>query len=69
LRSYQLSGGDPLYILNRPGAMAIVAVMIFSLGMTAWSKRRQAKIEAREAQAIEALHKEASGAPEARGQS
>ena len=32
LRSYQLSGGNPLYILERPGAMAIVAVMIFSLG-------------------------------------
>jgi putative tricarboxylic transport membrane protein len=58
LRSYQLSGGDPLYILNRPGAMAILAVMLFSLVMTAWSKRRQARIEAREAAAMEALQRE-----------
>jgi len=49
LRSYQLSGGDPLYIFERPGALAIVAIMIFSMLMTAWGKRRQAKVEAEEA--------------------
>jgi putative tricarboxylic transport membrane protein len=49
LRSYQLSGGDPLYLFERPGAMAIVGIMLFSMGMTAWGKRRQAKVEAEEA--------------------
>jgi putative tricarboxylic transport membrane protein len=49
LRSYQLSGGNPLYVLERPAAMAIVAVMLFSMAMTGWSKRRQAKLEAEEA--------------------
>jgi putative tricarboxylic transport membrane protein len=67
LRSYQLSGGDPLYILERPWAMAIVAVMLFSLGMTAWSKRRQARVEAEEAAALEALHEETGKEPAAQG--
>jgi hypothetical protein len=43
--------------------MAIVAVMLFSLGMTAWSKRRQARVEAEETAAIEALREESSGEP------
>ncbi len=58
LRSYQLSGGNPLYILQRPGAMAIVGVMLLSLAMTAWGKRKQAKQEAEEEAAIQALHRE-----------
>jgi putative tricarboxylic transport membrane protein len=49
LRSYQLSGGDPLYILERPGAVVIFLVMILSLGMTAWSRRRQIRRAAKAA--------------------
>jgi len=58
LRSYQLSGGDPLYLLERPAAMGILAVMAFSLLMTAWSKRRQARAEAEEAEASCRLEEE-----------
>ncbi len=49
LRSWQVSGGDISYILQRPGAMAIVAVMIGSMALTAWTKRRRAKRRAVEA--------------------
>jgi putative tricarboxylic transport membrane protein len=49
LRSNQLSGGDPLYILHRPAALVIVAIMLFSLAMTFIGKRRQARMEAEEA--------------------
>ncbi|MFC5068126.1 tripartite tricarboxylate transporter permease [Flaviflagellibacter deserti] len=58
LRSYQLSAGNPLYILQRPGAMAIVGIMLLSLAMTAWGKRKQAKQEAEEEAAMQALHRE-----------
>jgi putative tricarboxylic transport membrane protein len=58
LRSYQLSGGDPFYLLERPAAMGILAVMAFSLLMTAWSKRRQARAEAEEAEAARRLEEE-----------
>jgi putative tricarboxylic transport membrane protein len=67
LRSYQLSGGDPLYLLERPGAMALIAVMIFSFAMTAWSKRRMARLEARELAAMEALHEESAATSALRG--
>jgi putative tricarboxylic transport membrane protein len=43
LRSYQVSGGDISYILQRPGALLIVAVMIGSAALTAWTKRRRAQ--------------------------
>jgi putative tricarboxylic transport membrane protein len=66
LRSYQLSGGDPLYVLERPGAMAIIGIMVFSFAMTAWSKRKQALQEAEEAAAMERLQDETvSNAPSA----
>jgi hypothetical protein len=47
--------------------MAIVAIMLFSLGMTAWSKRRQARVEAEEAAAMEALHEQTAEEPAPRG--
>ncbi|MDF2763143.1 MAG: protein of unknown function transrane, partial [Rhodospirillales bacterium] len=56
--SYQLSGGDPRYILERPGAIGIILVMVFSLLMTAWSKRRQARAELEEAEAARRLEEE-----------
>jgi putative tricarboxylic transport membrane protein len=47
LRSYQVSGGEILYILERPGALAILVLMIFSMGFTAISQRkRKAKLAA-----------------------
>ncbi|CAA0088667.1 Uncharacterised protein [Starkeya nomas] len=58
LRSYQLSGGNPLYILERPGALAIFAVMFASLAMTAWGKRKQNKAEAEEEAAMLRLQQE-----------
>lgn len=58
LRSYQLSGGNPLYVFQRPGAMAIIGVMLLSLAMTAWGKRKQAKAEAEELAAMERLNQQ-----------
>jgi putative tricarboxylic transport membrane protein len=58
LRSYQLSGGNPLYLFERPAALAIVGVMLASLGMTAWGKRKQARAEAEEEAAMEKLARE-----------
>jgi putative tricarboxylic transport membrane protein len=58
LRSYQLSGGNPLYILERPAAIGIILVMAFSMLMTAWSKRRQARAELEEAEAARRLEAE-----------
>ncbi len=56
LRSNQLAGGDPLYILNRPAALAIIALMLFSLLMTALSKKKQARIEAEEMAMMQKLN-------------
>jgi len=46
IMSYELSGGSPAYILQRPGAIAILAVMALSIGMSAWSKHRQRRAAA-----------------------
>jgi hypothetical protein len=43
--------------------MALIAVMLFSFAMTAWSKRRMARLEAREAAALDALHEESVATP------
>lgn len=45
IMSYQLSGGSPAYILQRPGAIAILAVMALSIGGSAWSKRRRKRAD------------------------
>ncbi|HEX5934911.1 MAG TPA: tripartite tricarboxylate transporter permease [Pseudorhizobium sp.] len=66
LRSYQLTGGRPAYILDHPAAVAILVLMMLSMGMTAWGKRKQARHEAAEAEAMERLHREelaAKGTP------
>jgi putative tricarboxylic transport membrane protein len=39
--SYELISGQPAYILRRPAALAILAVMMLSLGVSAWSRRRR----------------------------
>ena len=41
--SYQISGGNLSYLLQRPGALVILAVVVLSTARTAWSKRRQAR--------------------------
>lgn len=41
LRTYQVSGGDPAYIAERPIAIGIFAAMVLSLGLTAWQKSRR----------------------------
>jgi putative tricarboxylic transport membrane protein len=46
LRSYQISAGDPAYLLERPGGLAIVALMLVSLGLTAWTRARRRRREA-----------------------
>lgn len=43
LRSYQVSGGEISYLLERPGAILIVCIMILSTAFTALSKRRRAR--------------------------
>jgi putative tricarboxylic transport membrane protein len=39
--SYELINGQPAYILRRPAALAILAIMMVSLGVSAWSRRRR----------------------------
>lgn len=41
LRSFQVSGGELIYLLERPGAIGILVLMLFSMGYTAYSKRRR----------------------------
>ncbi|MCT7376759.1 tripartite tricarboxylate transporter permease [Chelativorans salis] len=41
LRTYQVSGGDPAYALERPGALLILAIMVVSVTITAVSKARR----------------------------
>ena len=43
IMSYELSGGSPAYILQRPGAIAIFAVMALSLGASAWTRHRRSR--------------------------
>jgi putative tricarboxylic transport membrane protein len=50
--SYQVSGGSAAYILERPGAIAILAAMCLSLCFNAWSKHRRAKREASRGEAM-----------------
>jgi putative tricarboxylic transport membrane protein len=52
LRSYQLSGGNPLYVMERPGALGILAVMVVTFGLTAWSKRKEREEELKAAALI-----------------
>ena len=48
LRSWQISGGDAAYVLERPGAVAILAVMVASIALTALSRTRRRRREAAE---------------------
>ncbi len=49
LRTWQISGGDPRYILERPGAALIFGLMFLSIGLTAysrWRRKQQAGLKA-----------------------
>jgi putative tricarboxylic transport membrane protein len=41
LRTYQISGGDPSYALERPMALGILAIMVVSIALAAIAKRRR----------------------------
>jgi putative tricarboxylic transport membrane protein len=43
LRAWQLAGGDPAEILNHPWAIAILALMLASLGLSFWQDRRRSR--------------------------
>ena len=45
LRSYQISGGDVLYVLERPGALLILGLMILSFGLSSYSRFRRKRKE------------------------
>jgi putative tricarboxylic transport membrane protein len=46
--SYQVSGGSPSYILERPGAIAVLAAMVLSISWNAYNKRRKARMTLRQ---------------------
>jgi putative tricarboxylic transport membrane protein len=48
IMSYELSGGSPAYILQRPAAIGILAVMALSIGASSWSKHRRKRTDALE---------------------
>ena len=41
IRTWQISRGDLSYLLERPGAILILALMILSMGLTAFSRWRR----------------------------
>lgn len=43
IRSYQISGGDPLYLFERPIALVFLALLIASLALPWWKERRRAR--------------------------
>jgi len=43
INTYQISGGDPAYILERPAAVAVLVLMALSFGATAWTQHRRQK--------------------------
>jgi len=45
LRTYQISGGDPAYALERPGALIILALMVLSFSLSAFAKIRRKRKE------------------------
>jgi len=45
LRAWQIAGGDPLEILNHPAAVAIIGLMLASLGVSAWREARKRRAQ------------------------
>ena len=46
LRAWQIAGGNPFEILNHPWALAIVALMLLSLGLSLWQDARRRRLAA-----------------------
>ncbi len=44
LRTWQISRGDPGYLLDRPGAMLIFGLMFLSIGLTAYTRWRRKRL-------------------------
>lgn len=61
LRSYQLTAGKLKFIVEHPAALVIFALMILSMGMTLWGKKRQVRAERAQAEAMEKLARESAG--------
>jgi putative tricarboxylic transport membrane protein len=53
LRTWQISRGSPSYLLERPGAILIFALMALSIVLTAWSRRRRKRRAAAETMPVE----------------
>jgi putative tricarboxylic transport membrane protein len=53
LRTWQISRGSPSYLLERPGAILIFALMGLSIVLTAWSRRRRKRRAAAETKPVE----------------
>jgi putative tricarboxylic transport membrane protein len=45
LRTYQISGGELSYALERPGALFILALIVVSFGLSAFAKIRRKRKE------------------------
>jgi len=61
LRSYQLIAGKLKFIVEHPAALVIFALMVASMGMTLWGKKRQVRAERAQAAAMDKLARETSG--------
>lgn len=46
IRTWQITRGDVSYVLERPGAMLIIALMVVSMGLTSFSQWRRKRREA-----------------------
>lgn len=46
IRTWQITRGDLSYVLERPGAMVIIALMVLSMGLTSFSQWRRKRREA-----------------------
>ncbi|MFW5832896.1 MAG: tripartite tricarboxylate transporter permease [Pseudomonadota bacterium] len=44
LRTWQISGGDPSYVLERPGAVVLLVIMLVSIGLASWGRRKRAAV-------------------------
>ena len=44
LRTYQMSGGDPLFLLGRPIALAFMLLLVLSFVFPLWRNRRRAVV-------------------------
>jgi len=41
LKTYQLSNGNALYFLERPGAIVLLILILVSVGASIWARRKR----------------------------